>query len=1672
MQDPLQAPLAPGQTDPAQAEASARQLVSASLTQYGIYPNPQVAWEAIKSGATPNVLGAINSGDPQYRSILTGTPSGAAPQAPTATVQPTLSNPGLYQMNWKQYWDNNQSALQQDGNASWRSFGEVPVSNFAYMQAVSSQKNPARIKAWQRTLQKQGFLDHSAEVSGIWDSNTEAAFRGMMISRAMPDALYAKDSGTRDNARVFLSGLGIDVPSLESAGRSDPTFNRTVVERWMAAQGPDATVGDRSQLQQFASTYGEENLPQDWRALTHENFLDWVRGGIGQVFLPVVGGIAGAVVAGPAGAVAGAAAGGLLSKAPGVDRAVNVATNVLTGNFFQHPGDLSVSPGQIKANSIYASLSKSEQAMLDPALQNVAQDTGFMGMFDAWDRIRTKAILSIGYSFGDAFSGRGFDNPFDSSSAAARGAEAHQDNLLGGLLGDRWVHDHPTLAMLGNFAANVADDPISYIPGVGQTGLSEKLGMRTVRTFMSDGSRALLDRTLQGVSDLHKDALAALRGVTQQPDTHGVIDGIHMLGEHTTGATAWDRIRQVDQAMYGEDVGRASDILRSEFAHGVQELRSYANRRAALQATGPDMMRRISGGRLGAMRTIGGFGAGDPAMSILEDPIGTVEKFQETAVAAGMPSDRISALANNYLRATGQGDRYTAARQFGIELAQHLRQRLGSDYDNFVSHVTKSRSGKGFLRQYDDAKDVSIHQYAVDPLGHMRAPIDDEAAIEVSHLQKTMEVLQGQIEENKQLLRERFGEDAATAYANHPDVQRMIEENSQRAQLIQKHIDDVQGLTRPAPVTPSQFGQTVRLPFTPYEIASYLQPALRKLEAVQHALHADSWMSTWRRFVLFRPSTDMRIAIGDDAMRGVAWLAERGHPMAAAKLAANMARKTGRSLLPGRLGEDARAAARDTLGARAMRDTNQYLGETDQSAFVTYHPSHKGYAESARWVVAQSWSKDRAIRDWMGGYAMGDEAGARSALLNWAKGDSADAVELRRVHHLEVKSPELTKFVDRLHDMYRANFQLPQVRQWVLDGRVNTKQLEKLIDDAANHPKMPLIQARRRTSYSDNVVLRGVSGYSEWMWQHFAQPMINAARSETVTVMRDYYEKHLRQLYGDRWSDDKIQAVADGWSRNWLKNNTYQGTRSVMGQALRNVFPFWGATANMDRFWLRLAKDKPFVGDALLRLSAAQEQNYQNSNQHLTGFQSLLSKIGFTGGTSLEFNPSHMLFLTSDGVASMVPGFGPAFTPLFGVMAHDQHMAQILSDIPGLGEQVGYASGSTPTLFPWLADIVSGAGTAITGQPFTPPIIGRSQEQVQRREDELIRQREAQGQTVTKADEASIAREVGREMLMQGSLSFLFPVQPTVIDAKAKDVQNVLQEWNAAPDTATKDALIAQQLGVSTQRWQKMLGDGSYVKALQANPTSIASLLIARDDRLDANQRSQVESLAPWVQAYNTSLYESADQTPATLQQWQWDKAQGNIHLLSPDEYLTRLGDNTDVNNGWLAYDGVKQQEYDYLRSNGLTTASPQYKLYNEQTLQPQIIALEQAYPAWAKRFGSQSRTDLAGMIQASTPLRSLQTWEVIPQSADKETKTSSLWRQALVWRDDAASALAEVRGRTHTQTEIDAIMQGLQDRLGALAQEDPGFATQLDRTAFGKWQDVVSIEAMQMQAQASGTVL
>jgi len=104
---------------------------------------------------------------------------------------------------------------------------------------------------------------------------------------------------------------------------------------------------------------------------------------------------------------------------------------------------------------------------------------------------------------------------------------------------------------------------------------------------------------------------------------------------------------------------------------------------------------------------------------------------------------------------------------------------------------------------------------------------------------------------------------------------------------------------------------------------------------------------------------------------------------------------------------------------------------------------------------------------------------------------------------------------------------------------------------------------------------------------------------------------------------------------NWMLNNTYQGSRSVVGGALRNVMPFYGATANLDRFIWRQMMNHPYVGVAAVRaMNASQEAQVNTTAPAMSGGSGFMAMLGFGGGEGLTFNPLNAFFLTRTGSAA------------------------------------------------------------------------------------------------------------------------------------------------------------------------------------------------------------------------------------------------------------------------------------------------------------------------------------------------------------------------------------------------------------------------------------------------------
>ena len=384
--------------------------------------------------------------------------------------------------------------------------------------------------------------------------------------------------------------------------------------------------------------------------------------------------------------------------------------------------------------------------------------------------------------------------------------------------------------------------------------------------------------------------------------------------------------------------------------------------------------------------------------------------------------------------------------------------------------------------------------------------------------------------------------------------------------------------------------------------------------------------------------------------------------------------------------------------------------------------------------------------------------------------------------------------------------------------------------------------------------------------------------------------------------------------------------------------------------------------------------------------------------------------------------------------------------------------------------------------------LGLSTSRVNQLMDQKIQQwdRDKQGSgpngTVTQADQQAIAREVGRDLMLQGGAQSTIPMSPEVKDVQAQQINQAMDTWRSAPTVQEQDKLLTQSLGISNAEWQAALGSqvgAPTVDQLVArNPDAAGALMAYEDSRMSAEQRDAIQQVAPWVVSGATGKYQYTEtQTVSDLAQWSLIANLGDVQTLTPfgngTTFLQKTLDERDVNNGWLQYDQLKNWEYSVMEQNGWSSQSPMYQEWNDAYFQPALVQMENEFPAWSKKFGSGAGGTSASTLAAeSAPLRSLQLWEVIPQNPDFETKQSVLWRQAIQAQQQAAGQIYDLNMGGGSTIEQQMVMDQFQSILQELAAQDPTFAQQLSSYSFGKWEDIVNLQADEQLANLYATSL
>lgn len=1632
-------------TDVQLKEAGAQQLLSMSLIHMNQLINPQLATETLASGATNDVSQAMQN--PELQPYMTAGPTTSGQQAPQYMMNgPGQPGANLQSFDWNTYWKFTPFMLSDDKNKSWQQFGEVPQMNLGYIQGVL-HSDPKSTTKWQQMLMDRGFLQQNHGANGSWDQDSQAALKSFYIAMAMPQALYAKDDQARTQASEFLRQFaGITASDVQNQNRDNPAFQDQVLQDWMLTQGPK---DQKDSLNNYANQYGTENMPSAMRELANG-------GGFFQNLEDTLWTLPAGFASG-VGAIAGWATG-----------KGNVVGNWLDEHSPQHGFE----------QNVENQMTNSDKQLLAPALQDAKNSTGFLP-FSWWDQKRNDVILNAAWFFGDAFGKGQVDNPFDPQGRLAKGVAAHDQDIIAAIAGDQWVKDHPEAAGITGFIVNTLDDPLTYFTG--GAGKAVRLGLDVEKALrVAKGS----DEVLQGVKTVREAASPAIRdAIDKWKDPRAYMQKAtadQLVKAQASGDMHTARMVMgvndinagiiqpaLDKFMAGESATQADALqLLNGFRYKYTGVHGLVNQRMMLSSLAPDVLQRVqSGNKFNRLRAIGAFAAEGNEI-ILSKPYEVADRMSQLMTLAGMSWEDISKELNKFYKAEPAGRRAYVYGDFEKVVDDAIQKNFkGKSLDGARRQQDGLARGRQFVRTSTLERKLGAHRriqrtmFAPTPSG----PI--EKAAEMSHgklTQKYVQQLQDEGDRAMEAVQNTFDDNI------HMEVERLVKktgmsvddaENHYLASdefkalqtQLNEHLDQIQKSTeisseRGAPMFSGQLQDKAHLPIDNYSLATYLHDHLAQGEELGARIRADAFLGVWKKLTLGRPSTMIRVMLGDDSIRSAFEIANMGHPIAGLK---SLVTSSGKGLyaglhLPGSKALVERAAA-ETEGLLAPADLMHAIGDADESHFVGHGPKDLGYDQSFKRMF-HVMQNSPEVKAWAAAMRKGDVKGAKKAVVKALVNNDNGARELAQIRKVRYQT-----FADQLHDYMSQWARSHEVMKWLDEGNIDNTRLQHLIKNAPE--VLPNVAAPRLTIYSKNAVLNAVRSGPDSLWDHIARPMITAARGEIMRNMKAQYERHIREQHPE-WdnpaNEEKVKRLATAEAYEWAKKSLYQGQRTVMGRAVRHVFPFQGATMNMTRFWLRQAKMRPQIIEPVLRAANAFEAaaSGKQQDQTLAG-QGVLGALGFAGSDILQGNLAHAFFFSSDGIASFIPSFGPVFSPLFSAADKNQGIHDLMSGIPGLREDAQYASGSNSrAVVPWMEQLASGALLATTGHPFTAPLVGGDEIAYQKAIAEKYKQLEADylaGKRSAPPTQDEAARSVGLDQITGATLGAALPISPKVVDSRQQEINLAAQEMRSAETPQQMDSVIA------------------------AHP-DITPFLKYIDTRVSPQEKDTIaaDPKTSWVVPYATSIYESADpQATGSLAEFSDALKSGNEHVMGVQEMQTKVAKQQQYNDAWLQYQNlVVIPEQNYLVKNGVDKTDAGYKQWVHDNIAPEIENLGNQYPDWRAQFLSSSvnTSDPMALEQKAQPLASLMSWEVIPQMTSMENQKSVLWRNAILLRDSAASEIVSIHNQGGSQSDIDAVMNGLNERLTALGQQDPEFNKELQLYRWSTWKDLVLYEANQEQ--------
>lgn len=1207
--------------------------------------------------------------------------------------------------------------------------------------------------------------------------------------------------------------------------------------------------------------------------------------------------------------------------------------------------------------------------------------------------------------------------------------------------------------------------------------------------------------------------------------------------------TALQSLEDIKSGAKSGDAGKIIEQLNEHFPHVMNGPSALYNMKVAMRSIQPSVIDRLSSGFTSRLRTLGGL----PFTESVLDTDHVYDGAQQLKVhlnVAGVDGKTVDGLLNKWYSGTSD-DRYKMLQDDGdvgkaIDTALKAR---GKDLAGWRAAESKIRSGS-VLRVSKDVKNDLGPAPKVKRSNYLT--FEDESGVVDENRASTLRpALQKQYDEWDQMLQDTHDnwgglvtKEVNRLQQKDPNLDYETAKNqflsTRNGQLLQSSYDAAiaqihgmqealapTGASRPAPFFTGQLGKSASLPGSAYSLMTYVHSGkfgLATYEKMAAKLKMDALTTAWKKLALWQIATQLRIAGGDDIIRLGVEAAGDGHVSAAMKgmfkaigsgfagvgkkaAAGAVTSKLGKKLLPEDVGAQKWAQEYETfLKQRALTnpdymDFYKYAQDFKPEFFDSATRDDEHYpvmfANSHRWISASP-----EVQAYMKAYLQHAPAGGISEGIAAAKKFyEEDPRGQQALSVIDGATPE--SMANELSQHMERIYPTRTMKKWVTSG-LDAKQFYKLWNnrrDLFAHTVSPRMNVNAHAGM--------LSRLGAFTRHDFMEPFINDARGSISQTLKGSVDKdgnwqdgliaqQIRKAVGDNpnWSEDRIKLTASMEARAWARNNLYQGQRSMAGTALRHVFPFYGATANMTKFFMRQFDKHPAAAPTWQRLFAFSETRAdQNNNSPTDSASGLLQALGFTPGDTIGSNWSHMFFFTNDGFASFVPGFGPVFGPVLHGISQDPTLSAMAASVPGLREQVSMQSGDQYTMFPWLEKVLSGVGLmSPLHTALTVPVIGGNAESYQTKFDQKYEQMTAANQAkgLPPPSEDEVKAEVGKEELTGAVIGGLAPFEKgTVSDVLRQQKDAAMKQFNAATTDTERDQIIAQadpqmKAYLTYEDPRTPQSEEDVVKQQMANMgpgTSYDEAVAALGDKIKVNKDDLIQQ-NPWILDYATSVYTTGATKPAVspieatgpepgTAGFQSSLAAGDIAPMSlqgDNGLQAKLSAAWEIQNGWQSYEHyvvVPQQKV--LSQLGGSTSSAEYKQFDSQYLQPILQVLKGQYPTWYNNFVSQQSTpsDLAGYAEKAAPLNTVTAWETIPHFAGDESQRTIMWRKATFIRDQAANALEELQIGKAPKIEQDQVYSQLQQQLGQLAQEYPQYASELQTAYANSWKDIVNYETV-----------